>query len=80
MTDEFSEVDAFEPVEEDIEDIDPFSTENAPKVALIVQMRIYDAVMALLNEKDPEAAAALHEIHAAGKVLGSLPFLDLTED
>lgn len=56
---------------------DPFSPENVGKLQLVVNMRIYDALMALLNETDPEAAAKLHQLHASGKVLGSLPWLDV---
>lgn len=59
-------------------DTDPFSPTNAPKLALVVNMRIYDVLMALLNEKDPEAATRLHEIHSEGRVVGSLPYIDLT--
>lgn len=56
---------------------DPFSTENAPKVSLVVQMRMYDALMALLSVQDPEMAAKLHEVHANGKIVGALPYLDM---
>jgi hypothetical protein len=56
---------------------DAFSPENSIKLQLVVSMRIYDVLMALLNETDPEAASALHELHSQGKVLGSLPWLDM---
>jgi hypothetical protein len=62
------------------EGIDPFTQDNAPIVSLIVQMRLYDVMMALLNEQNPEAAAALHRVHAQGGILGSLPYIDLTEE
>lgn len=56
---------------------DAFSPENSAKLSLVVQMRIYDVLMALLNEQNEEAASLLHDLHAAGKVLGSLPWLDM---
>jgi hypothetical protein len=45
-----------------------------------VQMRIYDVLMALLNETDPQSALRLHEIHARGGIVGALPFINLVED
>lgn len=56
---------------------DAFSPENAAKLSLVVQMRIYDVLMALLNEQDETLANRLHELHSAGRVLGSLPWLDM---
>lgn len=72
-------------MQEEIEDavdqaMDPFSRDNAPKLNLIVNMRIYDALMALLNHFNHDAALALHEKHADGKVIGSLPWLNIEED
>ena len=78
-----------EPVEEEkphqsLEDIirllvdtdDPFAFPNAPGLNLIVNMRIYDVLLGLYLEKNPERAKALMDIHAAGKILGSLPTYD----
>lgn len=76
-----------------VEDDNPFSKDNAPKLQLIVSMRIYDALMAILgeleaangkgidigNEVDTRTATRLHELHARGKILGSLPFIDLSD-
>lgn len=56
---------------------DPFSIENAPGVSLIVQMRIYDTLMALLTVQAPEKATALFEAHAAGKIVASLPLFNM---
>lgn len=61
------------------EDNDPFSPVNCPKLSLVVQMRIYDVLMAILNEQNTEMADTLDRIHAAGKVAGALPYIDLTE-
>jgi len=59
---------------------DPFSPQEAPGISLIVLMRIYDATMALLDLASPERAAALHEIHARGGIVGSLPKIEMTND
>lgn len=61
------------------DEIDPFAPGNVEKVTLIVNMRIYDALMALLSIKDPEVAARLNEVHESGGIVGSLPFLDLRQ-
>lgn len=61
------------------EEIDPFSPEYAPKLQLIVSMRIYDVLMALLTSEDETLAERLHELHADGKIMGSLPFINLTD-
>lgn len=57
------------------EGVDAFSPEGAPVAQLIVSMRIYDVLMALLTDADPKAAAALHQLHSEGKLLGSWPVL-----
>lgn len=59
---------------------DPFSPEHAPGLSLIVLMRIYDVQMALLRAQNKEAANTLHDLHSQGKILGSLPVLDLNND
>jgi hypothetical protein len=56
---------------------DAFSAENSVKLSLVVQMRIYDVLMALLNEQNEEVATRLYELHSDGKVLGSLPWLNI---
>lgn len=55
---------------------DPFSAENAPTVQIIMQMRIYDVLMALLTNVDEEAAERLLELHANGTIFGSIPSLN----
>lgn len=57
--------------------LDPFSPENCPKLSLVVQMRIYDVLMALLNEKNPDVATALEHVHERGGIVGVLPYIDL---
>lgn len=61
-----------------IED-DPFSPEMAPAVSLIVSLRIYDVLMAILTKMDAKAAADLYALHNDGKVIGSLPWLDMSD-
>lgn len=56
---------------------DPFDPTVAPGVQIIIQMRIYDVLMAILQDANPEAAARLHQIHSEGKVLGALPWIDM---
>lgn len=60
------------------ENLDPFSPENAPVVNIIMQMRIYDVLMALLTHTDKDAAKALLELHADGTIFGSIPSLNGT--
>jgi hypothetical protein len=57
----------------------PFSPQNAPAVNLIVSMRIYDALMALLQTQDEETHDRLNALHEAGKVAWSVPWIDLTD-
>lgn len=60
--------------------IDPFSPEAVPGVSLVVNMRIYDVLMAIYTHLDEEGAQQLYDLHSEGKVLGSLPYLNLTEE
>ncbi len=57
------------------ETYDPFSPEGAHIASLITLMRIYDTLMALLTEKDADAARKLIEAHSNGYLLGPMPFL-----
>lgn len=66
--------------EQDYADYDPFAPENAPGLSLVVQMRIYDVLLGIYSEMAPEKAAALMDMHAGGKVIGSLPNFDLGVD
>ena len=59
---------------------DPFSPENSAKLSLVVNMRIYDTLMAILHEIDAESAERLNKIHEQGGLLCSLPWLDITND
>lgn len=52
---------------------DPFSPEEAPGLSLIMQMRIYDVLMAMYMETNMEAAKDLLEMHSRGQILGPLP-------
>jgi hypothetical protein len=54
----------------------PFSAEEAPGIALIVNMRIYDVLMAIYTKLDKDGAADLMEIHTKGGIIGSLPLFD----
>lgn len=52
---------------------DPLSPHNAPGISLIVLMRVYDVLMGLYTEANPDQARTLMEIHAAGSLLGPSP-------
>jgi hypothetical protein len=54
----------------------PFGPEEAPGIALVVNMRIYDVLMAIYTKLDPDGAADLMEIHTKGGIIGSLPLFD----
>lgn len=53
---------------------------NIQVVQAIVQMRIYDVLMTLIQLQDPDACAKLHDIHAAGKIMGPFPSFVPEED
>lgn len=61
-------------------DTDPFSPNNAPGLSLIVLMRLYDVQMALLSVTAPDKAAALHEAHLAGQVVGAPPAFAMPDE
>ena len=56
----------------------PLSSDEAPGVQLIVQMRIYDALMGILTHLDAETAEALADLHRSGGILMSSPRLSGT--
>lgn len=62
------------------DNLDPFHPDNVGGVQTVVLMRIYDVLMAILNDSDPHAALALHELHRAGRIVGSFPVLDIDVD
>lgn len=66
--------------EQDPEGLDPFHPEVVPGVSLIVLMRIYDVLMATYTNLDPEGANKLYELHAAGKIVGSMPIIDMSPE
>lgn len=68
------------PVEEERVGLDPFAPENAPAVSLIVSMRIYDALMALLQTQDEELHDMLNKMHESGKLAWSLPWINISSD
>lgn len=49
------------------------SAENVAEATLVMSMRIYDALMALLKVADNSTARDLLELHAAGNILGPVP-------
>ena len=56
--------------------LDPFDGGYGTSVALLItQMRIYDALMALLTVQDPGLSDKLNEVHQAGGIIGSYPSL-----
>ncbi len=52
---------------------DPWAPENIQIVQTIILMRIYDALMALLNDNNPSEADRLDDLHSAGKIYGPFP-------
>lgn len=51
---------------------DPFGN-DVQQAQLIVLMKIYDVLMAIFTDSNPEAAEALDEAHAKGIVVGLTP-------
>jgi len=52
---------------------DPFSPQNVQILQFITLSRIYDVLMAVLSNTDPEAAKNVLKLHAEGKLLGPPP-------
>jgi hypothetical protein len=46
----------------------------------IQQSRMYDVIVALLSETNPEMAARIVTAHAAGEILGPVPALKGADD
>ena len=61
---------------EETSELDAMSPEVAPGLSLIVQMRIYDTLMALLREQNPTIGDALFKLHSDGGVLSPMPYYD----
>lgn len=56
--------------------LDPFDGGVGTNIALLItQMRVYDALMALLTVQDPALSDKLNEVHSAGGIVGSYPSL-----
>lgn len=55
---------------------DPFAPENIGIVQFIMLGRIYDALMALLREANPEVATDLLEMHMQGNLMGPQPMFN----
>lgn len=53
------------------------SVEDAQQITVITLMRIYDMLGAILTHLDEDAADAILEQHANGKLVGPLPSLDI---
>jgi hypothetical protein len=73
---ERSEVTVEDSVEVDTPQYSPFDASEAPGIGLIVNMRIYDVLMAIYTSINADGAKELMEIHTNGGVIGSLPFFD----
>lgn len=52
-------------------------TANATASSAIALMRIYDVLMSMYAEMNEEDARKLAEIHRAGGIRSTLPFLDM---
>lgn len=62
-----------EAVDETHDPESPFHPDNAAGLALIVHMRNYDVLMAILNKIDPMAADMVYEAHKKGQIITDLP-------
>jgi hypothetical protein len=58
-----------EPAVEPETSSDPLDPSNIGAVQTITLLRIYDVLMAILTEKDPDAADRLSNIHDAGEIV-----------
>lgn len=54
----------------------PFGPNEAPGINLVVNMRIYDVLMAIYTHLNAQGAQDLMNIHAKGGILGTLPLFD----
>lgn len=52
---------------------DPLSPGAAPGINLVISLRIYDVLMAILGELNEDARTALNQAHSEGLLLGSVP-------
>lgn len=57
----------------ELKDNDPFTPENAVVWQLIVQMRIYDVLMGIMNKLDEKSADIIYEAHQAGRLVSDFP-------
>ena len=76
LEDKAKEYNLYTPPAEE-ETYDPLSPEVAPGVQVIIQMRIYDVLMAIYTDMNPTGADALIQLHSQGKILGPLPTIDM---
>lgn len=58
-------------------EVDPFGPTQAPGIQLVIQLRIYDALMAILTHLDADQAKDLYELHLLGKTLSPAPNLEV---
>lgn len=56
---------------------DVISQSDALSAMVIMQMRLYDVLMALYTAEDAEGASKLYELHANGQVMSPWPFLNI---
>ena len=57
----------------------PFHPNNAAGLQLIMQMRIYDALLSILNHVDENTADAVYEAHQNGQIVSGLPFFNVPD-
>jgi hypothetical protein len=56
-----------------VESENPFDIEEALNIQLIVSMRLYDVLMAVLSSLDEDASDVITEAHKAGVLMGYSP-------
>lgn len=59
---------------------DPLSAEHAPGLNLLATMRLYDVGMAILTSIDADAANRLNSLHASGRFMGEVPWVNLEDE
>lgn len=65
-------------MEESVASNDPYSSENIGVIQFIMLGRIYDTLMALLTDANPQRASDLLEMHSKGVLMGPSPFFNGT--
>ena len=55
---------------------DAFAPENIGGISMIIQMRTYDVLMAILTKLDEDSARDLLELHSQGVIVSTAPWVN----